>query len=104
MTATETTTCERCGRPAAFTDSVPDAMLTGTHPGECGYRTVGLCEVHGWERRGVATARLSPIDPARLAAVAVLSAAKANLAGLDLDAATEAMRRELDVAAVRGEM
>jgi hypothetical protein len=41
-------------------------------------------------------------DPARLAALAVLSAAKVNLAGADMDAAAEAMRRELDVAAELG--
>jgi hypothetical protein len=43
-------------------------------------------------------------DPARLAAVAVLSAAGVTLSpDLDLDAATVAMRRELAVAAVKGE-
>ena len=42
---------------------------------------------------------LDPPDPARLAAVAVLSAAGVRLDGtLDLDAAAEAMRRELGVA------
>jgi hypothetical protein len=53
--------CEVCGYPAYFTDSVPDATVRGTHPGECGYRTAYLCNVHAWERRTVATARVVPI-------------------------------------------
>jgi hypothetical protein len=100
---TTATTCERCANTATHTDSVPDARLTGTQPGECGYRVVGLCDVHAWERKAVTTARVAPIDPARLAAVTVLSAAKVNIAGADLDAATAAMRRELEVAACKGE-
>lgn len=41
-------------------------------------------------------------DPARLAAVAILSAARVGLAGADIDAAAAAVRRELDVAAAGG--
>jgi hypothetical protein len=54
-------TCELCGRTARFTDSVPDPRVEGIHPSECGYRTQYLCLVHGWERQGVATARVQPI-------------------------------------------
>lgn len=43
--------CERCGAPAEFTDSIPDANTPGINKGECGYRPVYLCSLHARARK-----------------------------------------------------
>lgn len=54
-------TCEHCQEPTDYCDSVPDANVPGTSPGECGYRLKPLCWLHAAERRQEATSRLSPV-------------------------------------------
>lgn len=56
--------CVECGRPAEFTDSVPDHQKSSQ--GQQAYRTINLCILHGHHRRELVgnTCRLSqiPID------------------------------------------
>jgi hypothetical protein len=55
-------TCELCGEPAIYCDSVPDSNTRGMNLGECGYRLQALCWIHGVERRqDVATSRVNQI-------------------------------------------
>lgn len=55
-------TCELCGEPAVYCDSVPDANKSGVNLNECGYRLQPLCWLHGVERRQeVATSRVNQI-------------------------------------------
>jgi hypothetical protein len=54
-------TCELCGEPAVYCDSIPDASLPRIHPSECGYRLQALCWLHGAERKQVATSRVNQI-------------------------------------------
>ncbi len=56
------TICEYCPLPAEYVDSIPDARVPGTHPGECGYRVVELCWVCAMQRRAVATSRVKLME------------------------------------------
>ena len=53
--------CEECGEPAVYCDSIPDAAVPGYTPGEAGYRLQALCWLHGAERKRVATSRVYQI-------------------------------------------
>lgn len=56
--------CELCGEPAVYCDSVPDPAVPGANhlPGaECGYRLQPLCWLCGVDRKQVATSRVNQL-------------------------------------------
>jgi hypothetical protein len=54
--------CELCGSPAEYGDFIPDAIVPGYAPSECGYRRQWLCRVHAVERRKTATSRVTAME------------------------------------------
>lgn len=59
-------TCELCGNPAVYCDSIPDARVPGYSRSECGYRLQSLCWLCGVIRKEeVANLAGQPDTPVR---------------------------------------